>query len=68
MTREEWLNSINKEELAFRLYGKDYFQRTCLDCVFYKKDEFGHWKCNSEEHEADCERQFTEWLDEDMDD
>lgn len=66
MTREQWINSISNEELAFRMYGKDYFQRTCLECVFFKSDVHGHWKCTEATYEAECERQYQEWLEEDM--
>ena len=66
MTREQWINSISKEELAFRMYGKDYFQRACFECVFFNQDEYGHWKCISAEHEGYCEQQYHEWLEEDM--
>ena len=67
MTRNEWINTISNDELAFRLYGKGYFQRTCLECVFFKEDEHGHWKCKSAENAEECERLYQEWLDEEMD-
>lgn len=62
MDKEQWVNSISKEELAFRMFPKDYFQQSCLDCVFFKEDAYGHWKCSSQEDEAECERQYAEWL------
>ena len=67
MTREQWLETISKEELAFRMYGKDYFNRACWECVFYVKDKYGHYKCTAEDVMSnDCEKQFDEWLQEEM--
>lgn len=66
MTIKEWLNSMSKEELAFRLYGKDYFQQRCDECVMYKPDGFGKYKCMSKEFYSNCKKQFEEWLDEEM--
>jgi hypothetical protein len=68
MTKEQWINSISNEELAFRMYGKGYFLRTCPDCVFFKQDEYGAYRCASKQHEPECREQFEEWLEEDMDD
>ena len=66
MNKEQWINSISNEELAFRMYGKDYFRRTCLECVFFKADGHSHWKCIEPNYEAECERQYQEWLEEEM--
>lgn len=67
MTHQQWLNSISKDDLAFRLYGKDYHKRTCLECVFYKADRYGSYKCTAEDYVSDeCERQYMEWLEEEM--
>lgn len=68
MKREQWINSISNDELAFRLYPKYVMQTTCLECVFFKKDKFGRYKCSAEEWiTLNCEEQFQEWLEEDMD-
>ena len=66
MTREQWIHGISKDELAFRLYGKDFFQRTCLDCVYFRPCRDGSWECGSEEYRPQCERQYREWLEEEM--
>ena len=66
MNKEQWLNSLSKDELAFRMFQRGYFGVTCLDCVFYKKDTYGRWKCSSLENEEECERQYAEWLESEM--
>ena len=50
------------------MYGKGYFQRTCFDCVFFRKDEYGVYKCISYVNELQCRSLYEEWLEEDMDD
>lgn len=68
MTRAQWIDSISKEELALRMYGKDIFNRACWECVFYKKDQYGHYKCVADNIVKDnCEEQFEQWLQENMD-
>jgi len=66
MTKEQWVNSISKDEIAFRMFKRGHFEQSCFDCVFFKSDEYHHWKCASEEHLSECERQYQEWLDEEM--
>lgn len=65
MTIKELLNSMSKEELAFRLYGKDYFQVTCLECVMYKPNKHGKYVCTSDTCDQ-CREQFEDWLNEEM--
>ena len=67
MKRKQWLDTVSKEELAFRMYQKYVMQQNCLECVFYKADDFGHYKCAAEEWiQLNCEQQFEEWMEEDM--
>ena len=56
----------SKEQLAFAMFQRDYFQLTCLECIMYKKDKHGSYKCTSAENELRCEECFAEWLEEDM--
>ena len=66
MKRNDWLNSLSNEELAFRMFGRGHFHTNCLDCPMYKSDQFGHWDCSNEDQSDDCESQFAEWLEEEM--
>ena len=68
MTHKEWIDSVSKEELAFRLFGKFYCGRSCYQCVHYKRDANGTYLCYSHEHEQDCREEYEHWLEEDMED
>ena len=60
---------MSKEELAFRLMKRYATEMTCLECVYYKPDECGHYKCMAEEDvKLQCEEQFDEWLEEGVND
>ena len=65
MTHRQWLEELSKEDAVFRLLGKLYFKTTCLECVMYKPDQFGKYKCTSDTCDQ-CWQQFEEWLDEEM--
>lgn len=66
MTKRQWLEGISKEDAVFRMYEKFYFHMTCLECVFYKADKYGKYKCTSDMQDS-CLDQFEDWLNEEMD-
>lgn len=66
MTRNEWITTLSKEDALFRMFGKEMWSRRCDECVFYKSDTFGKWKCTNQEQEDDCYSEFQIWLDEEM--
>ena len=66
MTRKDWMTALSKEDLAFRLFGKEIWNRSCEQCVFYKVDKFGKWKCTNLEQEDRCYEEFQDWLEEEM--
>ena len=68
ITHKEWIESLPKEELAFRLFGKAYSNRSCYQCVNFHRDSNGRYMCYNSEHEMDCTEEFTRWLAEDMED
>lgn len=65
MTKRQWLKTLSPDEVAFFMYGKDYFNRRCDECVFFQLTEDGY-KCVSDEYHTSCETQYNEWLDEEM--
>ena len=50
----------------FRMFGKEMWNRRCDECVFYKPDNFGKYKCTNPTQEDVCYQEFEEWLKEDM--
>lgn len=66
MTRKEWISGLSKEDAVFRMFGKEMWSRRCDECVFYKPDEYGKYKCANPAQEDTCYQEFEEWLNEDM--
>ena len=60
MKLEQFLQSKSKEEIAFILYNGTNYKISCLQCQFYKKDNFGIFKCYSL-FENQCRKEFYNW-------
>ncbi|MBP5782049.1 MAG: hypothetical protein J6W04_00760 [Bacteroidales bacterium] len=65
MTHRDWIATISKEEIAFRMYGKEWGRRRCDECVFYKQTADGY-SCTGREYEVRCKQEYNDWLDEEM--
>ena len=68
ITHKEWIDGLDKEDLAFRLFGKFFSGRSCYQCVHYRKDANGNYVCYSADHETDCRDEYNRWLSEEMED
>lgn len=66
MTRKEWISGLSKEDAVFRMFGKEIWNRRCDECVCYKADKFGKYKCTNQEQEDVCYQEFTDWMDEEI--
>ena len=63
MTNEQWIDGMSKEELAFRTFIREATGLNCPQCVWYRKDKYGRFKCRAEEWiQVTCEKQFADWL------
>ena len=68
ITHKQWIEGMDKDEMAFRLFGKFYSGRSCYQCVHYRRGANGKYACYSTDHEADCRDEYNRWLAEDMED
>ena len=62
----EFLRSCHKEQIPFYLYhGNNGYKIPCIECQFFKQDNFGIWKCTSMFLSA-CQSEYWNWLNEEI--
>lgn len=59
----EFLRSCHKEQIPFYLYNG--YKIPCIECQFFKQDNFGIWKCTSMFLSA-CQNEYWNWLNEEI--